>query len=212
MEDFPSNSQRARAGPRKEEKAKVDKVIQGEVVRRKKPLGKRLFETFIGGDLKGVVSYMTFDILVPSSKDIFIDVVQSGVERLFYGDSRPPSRRSGRRPGGSYIAYNRYSRDSRDDPRDRDRDRPSISRRGRANFDFDEIILDTRVEADEVIERMFDLVSKYEMVTVADLYDLVGIQGNYTDHKYGWEDIRGAGVTRVSNGYLLDLPKPDPLR
>jgi hypothetical protein len=87
-----------------------------------------------------------------------------------------------------------------------------LSRRARANFDFDEIILPTRVEAEEVIDRMFDLVAKYEMVTVADLYDLVGIQGNYTDEKYGWEDVRGAGVTRVSNGYLLDIPRPEPLR
>lgn len=69
----------------------------------------------------------------------------------------------------------------------------------------------TRVEAEEVIDRMFDLVSQYEMVTVADLYDLVGLANNYTDEKWGWTDIRGAGVSRIKGGYLLDLPRPEPL-
>lgn len=88
-----------------------------------------------------------------------------------------------------------------------------MSRRARANFDFDEIILPTRVEADQVLERMFDLLDKYEIVTVADLYDLVGVDSNYTDEKYGWEDLRGADVDRLSRGgYLLDLPRPEPLR
>jgi len=86
-----------------------------------------------------------------------------------------------------------------------------MSRRGRASHDFDEIILATRVEGEEVIERLFDLVSRYEAATVADLYELVGVSGNYTDDKWGWTDVRGSGVTRVRNGYLLDLPKPEPI-
>jgi hypothetical protein len=92
----------------------------------------------------------------------------------------------------------------RDEPR-------SISRRARATHDFDEIILPTRVEAEEVIDRMFDIVSQYETATVADLYELVGINSNYTDGKWGWSDFRGAGVSRVRNGYLLDLPRPESL-
>ena len=86
-----------------------------------------------------------------------------------------------------------------------------MSRRGRANFDFDEIILDKRVEAEEVIDQMFLLLEKYDMVTVADLYDLVGIASNYTDEKWGWTDLRGAGASRVSGGYLLELPRPEPI-
>ena len=139
----------------------------------------------------------------------------AGVERMIFGEARSTSRRTGRRPGEPYINYGRYSRSSTASrsglvPME-GRPRPELSRRARASHDFDEIILATRVEADEVIDRLFDLVSKYETATVADLYDLVGISGNYTDDKWGWFDLRGAGVHRVRNGYLLDLPKPEPL-
>ena len=77
--------------------------------------------------------------------------------------------------------------------------------------DFNEIILGTRVEAEEVIDRLFDLLSKYDNASVADLYELVGITANFTDEKWGWTDLRGASVAKVRNGYLLDLPRPEPL-
>lgn len=209
--DFPSNS-RQQVPKKPAEQKKVEQVVQGSVVRRKKPLGKRLTETFVGGDAKGVWGFVALDVLVPAAKDMLADAVSQGVERMIFGEARSRSRRTGRHPGESYISYNRYSSGGRrEDPRDREPQRPSLSRRARASHDFDEIILATRVEADEVIDRLFDIVAKYEMATVADLYNLVGIADNYTDDKWGWTDIRGASVTRVRNGYLLDLPRPEPL-
>ena len=80
-----------------------------------------------------------------------------------------------------------------------------------AKHDFDEIVLDQRAEAEEVIDRLYDVVSRYESATVADLYDLVGLPSTHTDHKWGWTDLRGAGVSRIRDGYLLDLPDPEPL-
>lgn len=206
--DYPTNSHKQKKEEKVEPKKKVEQVTRGEVTRRKKPLGKRMAETFVGGDTKGVWSYVLLDVLVPAAKDMVSDAVSTGVERMLFGDNY----RGGRRPRGSgrppsYTSYNRYSPmggREREEPR-------ALSRRGRASHDFDEIILETRVEAEEVVDRLFDLVSRYEMATVADLYDLVGVSGSYTDDKWGWTDIRGAGVTRVRNGYLLDLPRPEPL-
>lgn len=86
-----------------------------------------------------------------------------------------------------------------------------MSRRARSNHDFDEIVLETRVEAEEVIDGLFALISQYETATVADLYELLGESGNFQDEKWGWMDMRGAGVSRIKNGYLLDLPRPEPL-
>lgn len=208
--EFPSNSQRQKTTPTRPEPKKVERVVEGSVVRRKKPLGKRITEMFVGGDAKGVWSYVALDVLIPAAKDMFADAVSQGVERMVFGEARSTSRRTGARPGGSYIAYNRYG-NNRPGDRDRAEPRNQISKRARASHDFDEIILATRVEAEEVVDRLFDLVAKYEIATVADLYELVGITGNYTDDKWGWNDIRGAGVTRVRNGYLLDLPRPEPL-
>lgn len=215
MNEFPSNRHKDKVrvdpsnAPAKDDK-KVQKIVESEVVRRKKPLGKRFVETFIGGDTNSVWEYVTFDVVVPAAKDMLADAVSQGVEKLIFGEAVSHGRRSGRRPNdGPYISYNKMS-SRRRDPRGRDEPR-SMSRRARSSHDFDEIILATRVEAEEVIDRLYDIVSKYEMATVSDLYDLVGITGNYTDNKWGWVDLRGAGVARVRSGYLLNLPRPEPL-
>jgi hypothetical protein len=216
MESYPSNShkkQTLKSSPEEEPK-KVEKVIEGEVLRRKKPFGKRVAETFIGGDAKSVGLYVLYDVLLPAVKDTLADAMSQGVERMLFGEARSTSRRTGNRPGSgnSYISYNRYAPSSNQrNERNEWRSQPGPSRRARATHNFDEIILATRVEAEEVIDRLFDLVSRYESATVADLYELVGVSGNFADEKWGWSDIRGAGVTRVRNGYLLDLPKPEPL-
>ncbi len=55
------------------------------------------------------------------------------------------------------------------------------------------------------------LLDKYDSVTVAEFYELCGVSGNFTDNKYGWTDIQGASVQRTRNGYLLNMPKPEPL-
>lgn len=208
--DYPSNSRAKNKAPGAEAKPKkIESVVLGEVTRRKKPLSKRFADVFGGGNARSVWAYVMFDVLVPAAKDTFADAVSQGVERMVFGEARSSSRRTGHRPGGpgGYVSYNRYSPVGgarREEP-------TTMSRRSRANHDFDEIILATRVEAETVIERLFDLVSRYESATVGDLYELVGVSGNYTDDKWGWTDLRGANVARVRNGYLLDLPKPEPL-
>lgn len=213
--EFPSNRNvdKHKSEVVKSEDKKVKQVTQNEAIRRKKPLGKRVAETFVGGDAKSVWGYVAFDVLVPAAKDMFADAVSQGVERMIFGEGRSTSRRTGRRPNEPYVSYNRYSssKSSRRQPQQDARSRQELSQRARTSHDFDEIILSTRVEADEVLDRLFDLVSKYETATVGDLYDLVGIETTYMDEKWGWVDLRGAGITRVRNGYLLDLPKPEPL-
>lgn len=209
MDEFPSNSRRQKDEIRQQEKQqdkRVSKVVEGEVVRRKKPLGRRFREMFFGGDTRGVWGFIAFDVLVPAAKDMMLDAVREGAERMIF----PESRGTHRRPGGNHrrggpTPYHRYSGNSRDD------DRPSMSRRARQMHNFDEIILPTRVEAEEVVDQMFEIVSNYNAVSVEDLYNLVGIEPSYVDRKWGWYDLRGAGITRIKGGYLLDLEKPEPL-
>lgn len=209
MEEFPSNTRKAKITTGEPEPKKIEKVTTGEVVTRKVPLGKRLVGTFFGGDAKGVVGHIMAEVLLPAAKDAVADAFSQGIERLLFGEARSTSRRTGQRPGGTngYVSYNRYSSSTSPTAGRREESR-SVSRRARGAHDFDEIILATRIEAEEVIDRLFDLVARYEQATVSDLYELVGVSGNFTDEKWGWTDVRGAGVTRIRNGYLLDLPRP----
>lgn len=219
MDEFPGNSRRVLKPPTEKakdvpasdstEEKKIERVVETTVVRRKKPLSKRFAETFVGGDAKGVLGYVMMDVLLPAAKDMVADAVSTGIERMLFGESRSTSRRTGYRPGGSsgYVNYNRPTTH----PAARREESRNISPRARSRHEFDEIILATRAEAEEVIDRLFDLVSKYESATVADLYELVGITGNYMDEKWGWTDLRGASIRRIRSGYLLDLPRPENL-
>jgi biotin operon repressor len=54
---------------------------------------------------------------------------------------------------------------------------------------------------------MYDLLKEYEMVSVQDLYTLLGKSSSYVDQKWGWMDLQGSQIRRVRDGYILELPK-----
>ncbi len=205
-DQFPPNSVRAKVESEADtpQAKKVETVVKGDVKRRKKPLGKRFHEVFLGGDARGTANYVVFSVLIPAAKDMLVEAGAQGIERLVYGESR--RRPASRGMATGHIAYNR--------PPSAVSDRPpaALSRRARTRFDFDEIILQSRSEAEEVLDRMYDLLSRYDSVSVADLYELTGVQSAHTDQKWGWVDLRGSQVTRTrQGGFVVDLPEPTPL-
>lgn len=204
--DYPPNKKE----PLQQEDKNIKRVTSNEPVRRKKSLSKQFKETFVGGDAKTAVRYVMFDVLIPAAKDMIAEAGAQGLEKLIYGETRGGRRGRGVTPPPDgptgYVSYNRYAMGSRQAAPQR-----VMSRRARSQHDFDEIVLTSRVEAEEVIDRLFEVVSQYGSATVSDLYELVGLPSTHTDNKWGWRDIRGAGVTRVRGGFLLDLPEPQPL-
>jgi outer membrane protein OmpA-like peptidoglycan-associated protein len=203
--DYPPNNDASKRAAQEEKK--IERVTSDDPIRRKKSLGKQFKETFIGGDAKTAARYAVFDILLPAARDMVVESVSQGFEKLILGDSR---RRGGSTPPQAgptgIVSYNRYSMGSRQSSAQR-----VMSRQARSRFDFDEIVLQSRSEAEEVIDRLYEVVSRYGSATVADLYELVGIHGSHTDNKWGWSNLRGTGVSRVRGGFLLDLPEPQPL-
>ena len=206
---YPVNTHKAREKvepTKKAEEKKVERVINSPVARRKKSMGKRLKEIFITGDDQSVGSYVLFDVIVPATRELIVDVVTQGVERTLFGEVRSSGRRSGSSMRNGRVSYNSYSKSpmAREEPR-------TISRRARASHDFEEVILGSMAEGNEVIDNLFMLAEKYNVATVADLYELVGIQTSHVDQKYGWTDLRPARVVQVRGGWLLDLPQPELL-
>lgn len=196
------NSNKKREAGTPKERPKIEKMIEGEAIQRKKPLGTRIKETFTGDDSRTVGHYILFDVILPAAKDMISEAVSKGIERLLFGENARGSSHSRSRPG--YTAYNRVSTTTRAEPRE-------ISQRGRAVHDFREVILATRGEAEAVIDQLVELIKNYEVANVNDFYDMVGITGSFTDDKWGWYDLRGARAERVREGYLVSLPKPEPL-
>jgi hypothetical protein len=206
MSEFPSNSRSARPQPPNEpQQRKVDSVVTGEVQTRKKSLGRKFRDLFIGGDSRTVVHYVIMDVLIPQAKDMITEAASQGIEKLIYGESRPGRRMGSRGPGPTnYTRYavrgnNPIGRSMRDE-------RPSVVSPKSQNID--DILLATRVEAETVLDRLYDILKEYESASVADLYSLVGLSSNFVDQKWGWTELNGSQVRRVRDGYILDLPRP----
>ena len=198
--DMPNGENRAGTNS---EKKKVEKVINGTAHIKQKSTPRKFADVFISEDASNVKSYIFADVFVPALKKLVSDIVKDGIEMILYGGTGRRSDKSDRFRG-DYVSYNKYS-DRRDDRR------YSSENRTRSGYSYGEVVLDSRGEAEDVLTRMDELIETYGVVSVADLYDLIGVSGNYTDNKYGWMNIRNAEVVRVRDGYLLKLPKAAPI-
>ena len=203
IENYKSNSHKSKES--REEKLpvkKTDKIISGTAKQRKKSEIRKFTDVFISEDVENVKTYILVDVLVPAVKKAISDIVTNGIDMLLYGESKKDSGST----AASKVSYRSYYDKRNESSRER-----YSSRSVRSGYDYDDVILDSRGEAESVLSRMDELVSVYGMVSVADLYDLVGITGNYTDNKYGWTDIRNASVVRIRDGYVIKMPRALPL-
>lgn len=197
MEDYKPNNHRSKEEQNLPEK-KIEPVVKGKVTTKKNNV-RKLTNTFVTEDIQNVKSYVLMDVLVPAIKKAISDIVTNGIDMLLYGETG----RSRRKTNASVVSYRNYY-DSR-------REERYSSSRTRTGYSYDDVVLETRGEAEDVLSRMDELIDTYGVVSVADLYDLVGISCNYTDNKYGWTNLRNAEPVRVRDGYMLKLPKALPI-
>jgi hypothetical protein len=213
--DFPSNSETKRR-PKTEYAQEVKKekqvaVVKGKAIKQKKSLGKKFSEAFLGEDSKSVGDYIFHDVIIPAIKSTLSDAVSGGIEMLLFGERRSGSRNYSRNGSKTYTSYSSYY-GGRDRDRDRRDDRGgNFSRGSRARHDFDDILFESRGEAEDVLSHLVDLTIDYGVASVADFYDLSGIESQFTDNKYGWTNLRDACTDRVRNGYIIRLPQAKPL-
>jgi len=204
--DYPSNDGSI---AKKEEKPKVEKVVTGEVKVKKKSGFHKLTDIFIKEDIGSVREYVIGDVIIPTIRNLMYDVFENSLRMIFL-NGEPRRSGSGYRTGQSTsrVSYASYYGE-----RDRDRrDKASDRKYYRSVYSFDDIIFADRAEADEVLDRLQDLIETYGVASVGDFYDLIGKVPSYTDNRYGWENISNATVVRMRDGgYMIRLPKARPL-
>lgn len=170
-------------------------MVTGAAKTKKKSEARRFLNIFAPDDAENVKSSILSDVIVPGVKAAIADVISI----VLFGDT---GRIGSRKSGGSRIAYQKYYDDRRDDRREYGRPRAAVG------FEYDDIIFETRGDADLVLDQLESAIAKYEVASVADLYDLAGVTcRNYTANRYGWSDIQSAKVVRTSEGYVIRLPR-----
>lgn len=173
---------------------KVEKVVTGKARVKKKSELSKFADSMISEDAANVKSYILMDVLMPAIKKAVVDIVTDGINMILYGETSTASRKS----SGSKISYRKFYEDDR---------RESRSDR-RRRYDYNEVIFDSRRDAEEVLSSMDDLLDRYKVVSVMDFYDLADQDSVYTDRYYGWTNLHTAEVVRVRDGYAIKLPKP----
>lgn len=201
-DNLPDNSHTSRAEKQKSiEGKRAEKVVHGKV-KTKKNNTRKLTDVFITEDAANVKNYVLFDVIVPSIKKALYDLVVGALDMtLFGGRGGGNSKRS----ISDKVSYRDYNSISKRDERSYGNTRTT------SGYSYDDIVLETRGEAESVLSRMDEIIEEYDSVRVADLYDLVGITGDYTDNKYGWTNIRNARVVRTRDGYKIEMPRALPL-
>ena len=185
-----------------DKKKEVKQIVSGRV--KSKSLAEKAGDFILSEDTRTVKNYLVWDVLIPWIKNGIADVVIGGIEMALFGSSR--GRRSSSTGGNvSHVNYGSFSRNPGRDSNSRRV--VNIDRSSR--YDFNNIVLDSRGDAEEVIASMEDLIRDYGEATVADLNSLVGVTGrSYIDNKWGWTDCRDFHVSRSGRGYILDFAPP----
>lgn len=206
MTDYQPNSHRFKEQqtPSTDEPRVVQKVATGKVQAKKRSEMRKFRDIFISEDAKNVKSYVFLDVLVPAIKKAISDIVTDGIDMILYGESRHRKGSS----GGSKISYRKFydERDSHDRPY-------AKSNPERSRFDSDEIIFESRGEAEAALEEMGHVIERYGFVTVADMYDMAQLSQPYTSNRYGWMNLGSAEIIRLrgGEGYVIRLPKAAPI-
>ena len=195
IENYPSNTIKTRENAETgTEKRKVEKVITGQAKTKKKSSFGKFFGGVVADGAEDIKTYLVKDVLIPNVKKAVSDVV----DMILYGGNSKRGRNN--LPKVSYRSF--Y-----DEPRT-----PRTESRPVQGYSYDEVILQSRGDAEEVLSQLNDMIDTYNVASVADLYDLVGITGNYTDNRYGWTNLANADVVRVRDGYMLKLPRAIPIK
>lgn len=199
--DFPSNANKDKDQPKKPE---IEKIISGQAIQHKRSVSDKFKSVFMGGEFKSSVKYISAEVLLPALRNMIVDATTKGIERVIYGESLP---KRSTHPSPSRMQYNT--------PVDRSYSRyaspPTYGVSKNRRQDVSNIVLVSREEAELVVERLSDIIDRFDVVSVADLHQLVGLPSTYVDNKWGWSSLRYVDVRQVREGFLIDLPPVEPI-
>ena len=204
MDDYKPNSykfkERQKALASSEDK-KIEKVVKGTVRTKKRSGLTKITDQLVSEDVNNVKSYILTDVFIPAVKKLVYDIITDGFSMILYGSTGAGKKKT----IGSNVSYRQFY-DRRDD------DRRTLSTSS-SRFEYDDLIFDSRGEAEAVLNQMDVIIDTYGFVSVADLYDLADLSAPYTSNKYGWTNVSTADVARLRDGgYVIKLPRAMPIK
>jgi hypothetical protein len=203
---YTPNSHKYKEEQKQNNAAPTEKRVQTIVkdpARTRKNEVRKIADIFISEDVSNVKNYIFMDVLVPAIKKAIYDIVTNGIDMFLYGGT---GKGKNSNTPGAKVSYRNYY-----EQKNNSNYRGSENVRSNTGFEYDDIEFQSRGEAEAALKQMHDTVTRYGMVTVADLYDMAGLSAPYTSQKYGWLSVNGVNVVRTRDGYVLKLPRAVPI-
>lgn len=188
MENYEPNSNKYKKEENKHKELKP--VTKGK--KYKRPKANPLVSMIIGDDVDNTKSYILDEILIPYIKKTVSDVINA---ILFKGENKPHG------STGSRVSYQNYYKNNDS----------QISRRASKAPIYDDVFVETKAEAEDILETLDEILDVYGTVSINDLYDVADLTGISTGDNYGWDNLRNARILRAGNGWIIKMPRLKPL-
>jgi hypothetical protein len=204
--DYQGNSKKDKEVNKDKPEKNLDKIVKGDVKVKPKTIGTRFHNIFFGGDFQSAAQYVVAEVFLPALRNLVTESVARGMDKLVYGES------AGRRRPTNYssrISYNNPIYKAGDRPVQNRSYLPGQNPTERwtpGRKAFEDIIVATKEDADNVVERLIDIVDMYEVVSVADLYELLGLPSTHVDNKWGWTHLSSIETRQVREGWRITFP------
>lgn len=179
-------------------------VVSG-AVRARRPIGRRIFNFMFAESPKTLGALVSKEVIVPRLKAGFEEAANSFLAGMLWGNSanRPMSHlvRSATLRGNA----TNYSARSQLTPQQQIVQQAAPQH---SSGNYEDLILRELEDAEMLLVHIIELLSQYNVVCVGDLYEKAGIITQPSDSMYGWLSLQGARISKVREGYLLELPRP----
>lgn len=128
------------------------------------------------------------EVIDEEVQDMKDELYNEQVERDHKRDYTKPLRKSGKYPWGERETVKRSYATMRNI-------KPAL-----------ENIFVNRKDAEITLDRLVNHISEYGSASIADYYELVAIEPEYSDHSFGWTDLIQARIEVRDEGYTIVLP------
>lgn len=211
LEGLEPNSDKYRREKAAEQTKEIRKVEAKGVRVKKRGLGTRLIDTFIKEKPEEVRKYVVKEVIVPAIMDTIYDSIMSALGMTFY--QKADRRRSSGGGSGLGSKFTNYSAISQ--PSIRKERTPAYGGSKGSLKSFDNLVFDSKGEAEDVRDSMIEALDRYGYLTVLEFYDIAQVTvDNFTDQNWGWKRD-SIGQMKIlgdsANGYYINLPRCEPL-
>lgn len=178
-----------------------EKVISGSAKKVKKNGLEKMADVFVEEDLKSVRQSVMKENIIPGVKELISNTLHNAIDLIFFGES-----------GHRKIKKNGYTNYSQIFTAKNTSGVPNKPRRG-TRRSYEEVCVETRDEAEDIMNALYDQIEQYGSASIMDLYDFAGLDTTWTDNDYGWDDISEATIIRRAHDeYVIRMPRPIPIK